>query len=138
MDIQAHFWEGVAWNKADTWDQEDRQNLQDYVIGAILGGGQNMDYVTPIDWDLFNDDSDDTRVIWMTPAYMKTETSAADYPLYQNKIEKVKNVIDEHLECVEHEMFLYQRLMYSYNGGKPTGDDAQHIDMGAYGQTLFQ
>lgn len=144
MDIQAHFWEGLAWNKADTWNKDDEENLQDYVIGALLGNGKNMDYIDPIDWSLFNDDCDGTRVIWMTPAYMDTETSPANYPLYQNKIGKVEDVIAKHLPNVvdngklDSETFLYQRLMYNYNGGNPTGRDAKHIDKGAYGQTLFQ
>lgn len=97
-----------------------------------------MDNVDPIDWSLFNDDCDETRVFWMTPAYMNSETSPANYALYKEKIKKVQAVIDEHLESPETETFLYQRLMYNYNGGSPTGTNSRNIDTGAYGQTMFQ
>ncbi|KAJ5818796.1 hypothetical protein N7474_004387 [Penicillium riverlandense] len=104
-----------------------------------------MEYVDPIDWSLFNGDCDDTRVIWMTPVHMNTPFVPADYPAYQNKIGKVEEVIAKYLPNIandnggiDSEKFLYQRLMYQYNGGNYKGQDANNVDKSAYGQTIFQ
>ncbi|KAL1968427.1 hypothetical protein VTN77DRAFT_1956 [Rasamsonia byssochlamydoides] len=108
----AHYWEVYALMASDdvTPGSESLTNFQEKVLNAITGQGtQDANTLGPaIDWNLFNQPGDNTRVIIMTP-YADTKEGPIKY---ENKINLIINLLQTNIPGAQVRIRGYARLNY--------------------------
>ncbi|KFY19636.1 hypothetical protein V491_04318 [Pseudogymnoascus sp. VKM F-3775] len=126
---------------------EDLTHWQVKVLNSITGQGtQDSKRLGPaINWELFNQDQDNTEVYIFAPGEPDPtkppavpggpETLVGTYP---NKIGLLSSLLIKKLPGARLEVQWYRRLLYTYKDGKYTGPDAKNVDKSHRGITLFQ
>ncbi|KAK3945228.1 hypothetical protein QBC46DRAFT_433392 [Diplogelasinospora grovesii] len=124
----AHYWEVYALGNSDDVSQSapTYNDFQTKVLNAISGTG-TQDPITVgsgVTWNLYNEDGDQTRLIFMTPAkpgWTPAQGADLSHIMYPNKVTAMTNLIKQHIPGVQVRIVPYRRLIYRYNGGFPTG-----------------
>ncbi|KAM0324574.1 hypothetical protein ACHAQA_007959 [Verticillium albo-atrum] len=147
-----HYWEIYALNGDDdlTAGSEAFSKFQANVEYSILGD-QRKDPITEgpgVDWSLFNQPRDNTRILFMTPYEDGFRMTSSTYKTqmkdlkYTKKIQYIINLLNRPNRIPGAAVVVqgYQRLNWSWDRQleKPTGEDADIVDKTERGIACFQ
>ena len=142
---QAHYWESYTTNnKDDLAIDDDVEMWQERVLNTITGEGTTGEFLGDhIDWGLFNQPGDNTKLYFMTPlrpdSNKMVSSDLADAK-YKNKLQLIIDLVQAQVDLKGVLLKVYKRLNYHYDRETDTdvGPDANQINMNERGICLFQ
>jgi hypothetical protein len=120
---------------------ESLTNWQEKVLNSITReGNQDPNTQGPaIDWDLFNQEGDNTQIFLMTPLKDGATESSNQFK-YPNKVGLITSLLTANGRIPGARVIIkgYNRLNYSVVNGQVEGPDANQVDKTERGIALFQ
>lgn len=137
----AHFWEEGSFCGADHFNTVECNNEWNWEVVATMNSVRANSQ--PINFNLFNQADDNTRIIYMTPRIELGDNHYIDVPAYPNKLSALTNLIRAQVPGVRAETYLYTPLDYdgARTGPQDTDEKEEAARLAATterGHCLFQ